>query len=48
MAADDPEGEMMLKMIQEKCKGEHDIQIVTNAGDEVVNAIQRVSSVVFQ
>lgn len=48
MADDDPEGPEMLKKMEHAVKHDGDIHIITNADDDVVNAVQRASSVIFQ
>lgn len=48
MAEDDPEGPEMFHKVKDMVNKEEDIQLVVNASDELVNAIQRVSAVVMQ
>ena len=48
MAEDDPEGPEMFHKVKDAVGNEEDVQLVINASDELVNAIQRVSSVVMQ
>lgn len=47
-ASDDPEGPGMYEKVTRAADGVKDIHFITNASNELVNALQRRSSVVFQ
>jgi trehalose synthase len=48
MASDDPEGQEIFENLEALVKDEKDIKLIINAPDILVNALQRVSSVVVQ
>ncbi|PNX54287.1 MAG: glycosyl transferase family 1 [Thermoplasmata archaeon M9B2D] len=48
MATDDPEGQEIFENLEKLVEQEKDIHLVINASDILINALQRVSSVVVQ
>ncbi len=47
-ASDDPEGPGMYKKVTGAAEGVKDVHFITNASNELVNAVQRKAAVVFQ